>query len=411
MEGLSEIEEPLETSHLLSTQVPPQESKEEQQKVAAENAKTAGMTILGMAAVAAGTGFLNAGGCVVAIVGGSALEFMMGRWIVQLVLASLWWIIKKPPQNEHWYGDKGLRLNIWTRGFLYFLLCYGWYRGLELVPIGDAEAIIFIAPLLIVVVARVWLKEELSLVFPGTVMLTVAGIVFVCQPDFIFHGSAGAEPVSIVGLIFLIVMSFAWAGSSILVRTAQNAHWTQILIVTGAEGAFLWTPLLIVLNHFIFQSDLIAGGKWNTSPSGYYVGMVALCGLFGFFGIVFNVIGYQLGDASKVAWMEYLDLIFAYIFQYAIFGEPPNLWEWIGLACLLSTCVLHLGEELVKYVMAKNRVDALKTTDSELIDTADTLDTRETKQSYESACTYTAIKDAAGGEGVDEEQKTVEISG
>lgn len=88
MEGLSEIEEPLETSHLLSTQVPPQESKEEQQKVAAENAKTAGMTILGMAAVAAGklfylslivrffhllyhqrfatgTGFLNAGGCVV----------------------------------------------------------------------------------------------------------------------------------------------------------------------------------------------------------------------------------------------------------------------------------------------------------------------------------------------------------
>lgn len=81
------------------------------------------------------------------------------------------------------------------------------------------------------------------------------------------------------------------------------------------------------------------------------------------------------------------------------------------MACLLSTCVLHLGEELVKYVMAKNRVDALKTTDSELIDTADTLDTRETKQSYESACTYTAIKDAAGGEGVDEEQKTVEISG
>ena len=71
-----------------------------------------------------------------------------------------------------------------------------------------------------------------------------------------------------------------------------------------------------MLNHFIFQSDLIAGGKWNTSPSGYYVGMVALCGLFGFLGIVFNVIGYQLGDASKVAWMEYLDLIFGIHIAY-----------------------------------------------------------------------------------------------
>ena len=61
------------------------------------------------------------------------------------------------------------------------MLCYGWFRGLQLVPIGDAEAIIFLAPLLIVAVGRLYLKESLPKVFPGTLILTLVGIMFVCQ--------------------------------------------------------------------------------------------------------------------------------------------------------------------------------------------------------------------------------------
>jgi len=204
-------------------------------------------------------------------------------------------------------------------------------------------------------VARFYLKEELSAVFPATFLMTVAGIIFVCQPDFIFHGANGAESMNVAGFIFLFLMCFAWTGTSILVRTAQEAHWTQIQITTGLQGAFIWTPLVVLLNHYVFESDLIAGGKWIGFPDARYVGLVCLVAVFGFLGITLNILGYQLGDASKVAWMEYLDLIFAYIFQWAIFNQRPNLWEWIGLACLLSTCVLHLGEELFKYKLAKKR--------------------------------------------------------
>merc|ERR1712113_406973 len=179
-------------------------------------------------------------------------------------------------------------------------------------------------------------------------------------------------------------MSFAWTGTSILVRTAQEAHWTQIQITTGMRGAFLWTPLLLVLNHFIFQSDLIAGGKWVGFPDGYYIGMVFMVAFFGFMGITLNVIGYQLGDASKVAWMEYLDLIFAYIFQYFIFGDVPNLWEWIGLACLMSTCLLHLGEEFIKYKVAKKREEA------EALEKADSVSLADTEEGLNQTVEITA---------------------
>ena len=66
-----------------------------------------------------------------------------------------------------------------------------------------------------------------------------------------------------------------------------------------------------------------------------------------------SVIGYQLGDSTKVAWMEYFDLIFAYFFQWIAFNIPPNKWEWIGLACLLATCIIHILEEIIKYKQVK----------------------------------------------------------
>ena len=68
----------------------------------------------------------------------------------------------------------GVNLNV--RGGLYFLLVFGSFRGLELVPIGDAEAIIFIAPLLIVFIARIFLKEQLSK--PTSSLFLTIGIIF-----------------------------------------------------------------------------------------------------------------------------------------------------------------------------------------------------------------------------------------
>ena len=67
----------------------------------------------------------------------------------------------------------------------------------------------------------------------------------------------------------------------------------------------------------------------------------------------------------------YLDFILFFVFALFVFVlsnqseiSSPSfshfcwciLWQIrIGLACLLSTCVLHLGEELFKYKLAKKR--------------------------------------------------------
>merc|ERR1719474_337164 len=148
-----------------------------------------------------------------------------------------------------------------------------------MIPIGDAESIIFIAPLIIVLIARFYLKEPMPRVFPATFLLTIGGLVLVCQPNCLFHGSNGAEQVSIVGILFLMLMAISWALSSIMVRAAKKAHWLQIYNVVQVEG-LLWTGCLMLINDNPFiglHSKTLSGGHWVSLWNGRELLIGTLC--------------------------------------------------------------------------------------------------------------------------------------
>lgn len=93
-------------------------------------------TLLGMVLVALGTGLFCTVGAVVQYHGGSVLELMLGRYIMQNVIAWVIWIFRRPQNCHSWYGDPPYRANIWARGVLYWLTTFCWWRGLEMVPLG-----------------------------------------------------------------------------------------------------------------------------------------------------------------------------------------------------------------------------------------------------------------------------------
>jgi len=98
---------------------------------------------------------------------------------------------------------------------------------------------------------------------------------------------------------------------------------------------------------FFFHSKTFEGGEWTISL--YNTGMMMLMAAMGFAGLLLSVIGYQIGDATKVAWMEYLDLVFAFVYQWLYFKEEPDMWEFIGASLLMCICVIHVCEEFLKW--------------------------------------------------------------
>lgn len=322
-------------------------------------------TLYGMLCVAVGTALFCSVGAMVQEHGGSVLQLMFGRYLVQNLISWLCWLLN-PWQirgaDQQWYGDEGHRKNIWLRGFCLFLTVFFWWRGLEMVPLGDGEAILFLNPIVTVLAARLVLGEELPATFAITTLLSMASLLLICQPSFLHQVpgvSSTAEPLSWQGVSCLVASVAAWSCACLLVRSAKAANWLQLEMAATTQSILLWCPLLIVASRYLvplagseswaswLDGLSISGGDWDWSRKTLV--MVPLMGVLGFLALMLNVVGYQLGDATKVAWMEYLDLVFAFLFQWLYFKETPNLWEAAGCAGLVSTCLVNLAEEYWRY--------------------------------------------------------------
>eukprot|EP01083_Nonionella_stella_P251798 868361_1 len=119
----------------------------------------------------------------------TVIQILTGREVVHLIISILWWNIKKPVNVKHWYGDKPHRVNIWTRGFLLSLLGALLYYGVITLPLGDLQCIFYLSPLIAVFLASLGLSESLPNLFIliPSILLTVCGVILVCQPTFIMN--------------------------------------------------------------------------------------------------------------------------------------------------------------------------------------------------------------------------------
>jgi len=59
--------------------------------------------------------------------------------------------------------------------------------------------------------------------------------------------------------------------------------------------------------------------------------------VFGGFGHYFIVRAYELAPAAVVTPLNYGQLLGAAVLSYAVFGEFPDFWTWIGAAIIVTT--------------------------------------------------------------------------
>jgi len=314
-------------------------------------------TLFAMILIAIGEGLICSIGAIVQKNGGSVLQLIWGQYLTQNLIAWTIWFCRCSPQTyTHWYGDAPHRNNIWLRGFLLFCAEFLWLRGLEVVPLGNGEAISFLSPMTTAMAARMLLGERLPSTFFVTLCVTFVGLLFICQPTFLFGDVNGRYmAMSGEGTLFLLASIVTWSAGCVLVRTAESAHWVQLQLATTTQSILVWCPLVLAVNKLWPATDGLSGGDWQFPPSRETAGVMVAIGVLGFVAMMLNVVGYQIGDATKVAWMEYMDLVFAFMYQWLWFEDAPKTWEIIGCFALFSTCLINLGEEYYHYVQAKKR--------------------------------------------------------
>ena len=181
------------------------------------------------------------------------------------------------------------------------------YLGLRALPLAEATAIAFAAPLFVTALSVLILKERVDGKRWLAVLAGFAGVLIVVRP-----GSAAFQPATLLPLTTALLYA-------VMMITARG--------ISRAEG-MLTTTFYIVLGQLVCSA---VGLPWVWETPAMedlpYFGGVAL---FSTLGLALITQGFRIGPASVVAPFDYTGLIWATILGWIFWREAPDAYAYLG---------------------------------------------------------------------------------
>jgi drug/metabolite transporter (DMT)-like permease len=206
-----------------------------------------------------------------------------------------------------------------ARGVLGFFALSCFYYAVVQLPLADATVIQYTNPIFTALIASVALGEALR---RGEVVLTVsslAGVLLVARPSFLFGGSTTSlDPLGVTAALCGAVFS---ASAYVMVRRLRREE--PMVVV-------FWFGLMSILMSLPF----LAHGSTRL-PVGWEWLILLGVGLSTHFGQVFLTRGLQLEPAGRATAVGYLQILFAALWGLLIFGERPDAWTGAGAAVIV----------------------------------------------------------------------------
>jgi drug/metabolite transporter (DMT)-like permease len=228
------------------------------------------------------------------------------------LLAMLPWLLR---QGLGVMRTRHLRLHL-LRALIGIFAMVGWFTTLSLMPLAEATALSFTAPIFTSVLAVLILGEAMRLRRWTATAIGFLGALLIVRPGF-----AAIDPAA-----FLAIGTAAiWASSTVLIK---------IMARTESAGAIttymvlLTTPMTLLAALFVWQN-----------PSLGQLGWAALLGAAGSTGHICMSRALAAADATVVAPLDYLRLPIVALIAFLAFGEVPNVWVWIGGGVIAASSI------------------------------------------------------------------------
>lgn len=190
------------------------------------------------------------------------------------------------------------------------------YVAITLMPLGDAAAIQFMAPVLVTVLSGLFLGEHVGPRRIVAVGVAFVGVLLVARPGSGVLGWTALLPV-VTAVLLAVYMVMTR-----VIRTKDNPDTTTFY--STAVGALILT--LIV--PFYWQS--LSTFEW---------GMMVTMGMAGAAGHFLLVKAFHSAEASMLAPFTYSQVVGAIIWGYLVFGDVPSSWTTAGATLIIGSGV------------------------------------------------------------------------
>jgi drug/metabolite transporter (DMT)-like permease len=226
-----------------------------------------------------------------------------------------------------------------TRAFIQFASYTVYYLAIAALPLADAVALYFMAPLFIMALAGPYLGERVSWQTLATVMLGLVGVLVMLRPGaglFDWAALLSLGSAALYGFSQLMARKIGDTESSTVMAFYQNgAYMVGAAVVAG-------TFHLAGITHAVHPSleFLVRPWLWPTMPD--FLKMAA-CGFVASAGMILLSQAYRLAPANRVATFEYTGILWSPLWGFLFFAEVPRLTTVIGASLIIGAGLLALN--------------------------------------------------------------------
>ena len=195
-----------------------------------------------------------------------------------------------------------------------------YFSTLVMLPIEKVTAISFIVPLIVTILAVMFLNEKIYIYRTLALILGFSGMLIILRP--------GVIDISI-GVYMALFSSLLW--SIVIIITKKIAKDDSSITILSYQSVFMTMFSFFIVLFY-----------WETPNAITFIYLV----LAGACGTVLHLAlnhAYKLVDVSMTQPYSFLSLVFASIIGFYIFNEIPDLFTWIG------ACVIFIGVLIISY--------------------------------------------------------------
>lgn len=210
-----------------------------------------------------------------------------------------------------------------------------WFAALQRLPLPEAMAINYAAPLLIVALGALLLGERVRLYRWSAVAVGFLGILIILWPRLTLLRGGLIADAAVLGAGLALLSAVFQGFTAIFVRSMTQTEATGAIVLYFSITAALMSLLTLPFG-------------W-VAPAPEDAALLVLAGLLGGTAQIIMTNAYRHADASTLAPLEYVSMIWGVAFGYLVFAEAPGIGVLVGGAVVVGAGVFiilrerHLG--------------------------------------------------------------------
>ena len=189
-------------------------------------------------------------------------------------------------------------------------------------PLAEATALGFAKSFFVTIFAVIVLKETVGVYRWSAVAIGFIGVLIMLRP--------GTDSFSIYGL--MAVIGAASAGFvMVIIRLLSRSDSPNTILMFQAVGVAIVMIVPAILN-------------W-VPPTPREWAILAAIGFVSFFAQKANIYAFKFGEASMLASLDYLRLIYATLFGWLLFSQLPGVATWVGAGIIVLASIYTVRRE------------------------------------------------------------------